>query len=687
MIFSGENEGRKVRSFSLPNSFLDKYRGDQPKWGALGYITYKRTYARPKDDGSSEEFWETCQRVVEGVYNVQKIHCRRLGLPWDDRKSQKSAQEMFDRMWRFKFLPPGRGLWMMGTEQVYKNGSAALNNCAFVSTKDIATDFSSPFTFLIDMSMLGVGGGGDCRGAGTVRIKQPDISEEVYTVEDSREGWVDLLRVVLNAYVGKGALPVNIDYSLVRPYGTPIKGFGGVASGAQPLRELINKVTATLDTPNELITTTQIVDVFNLIGVCVVAGNVRRTAEIMFGDPADQEFAKLKDPSGMNELYAKRSKLEDGGADQSEIDGVDEEIAGHPLRTHRWASNNSIFAEIGMDYKKVSESIKANGEPGLVWLDTMQNYGRLVDGRNGKDYRAMGSNPCAEQTLESFELCCLVETFPAHHDDLADYMSTLKYAYLYAKTVTLIPTHDQRTNIVMNRNRRIGCSQSGIVQAMNKLGRREYLNWCEAGYNRIKMLDRKYSEWLGIPKSIKTTSIKPSGTVSLLCGATAGIHYPHSEHYIRRIRIGEGSPLIEICREAGYPVEKDVYDQLGKTMVVSFPVKESHYTKGKDEVTVWEQVVNAVDLQHHWADNQVSITVTFKEDEGDQIPSVLEAFESRLKSISFLPISEHGYAQAPYESITELEYDRLASQIRPMVLNTDTHDTEDKFCDGDACLI
>lgn len=686
MIFNMDNEGRKVRTFTLSASFMEDYAGSQPQWGPLGYITYKRTYARPMPDGSSEEFWQTCQRVVEGVYNVQKVHCRRLGLPWDDRKAQKSAQEMYRRMWAFKFTPPGRGLWMMGTEQVYKNGSAALNNCAFVSTKDIATDFSAPFTFLMDMSMLGVGVGGDCKGAGTVKIVKPATVSVPHVVEDTREGWVYLIKTILDAHVGKVAMPTEIDYSQVRPFGAPIKGFGGVASGPQPLIDLVERIKKVLATPGQMITTSQIVDIFNVIGVCVVAGNVRRTAEIMFGASDDAEFAALKDPSAMNDLYARLGEL-DAEADAELIAEINAEIANHPLRTHRWASNNSIFAEVGMDYHSISEKIKANGEPGLVWLDTMREYGRMIDPPDGKDYRAMGSNPCAEQTLESFELCCLVETFPAHHENIYDYLETLKYAYLYAKTVTLIPTHDERTNRVMNRNRRIGCSQSGIVQAMNKLGRREYLNWCNIGYSKIKELDKTYAEWLGVPRSIKMTSIKPSGTVSLLCGATPGIHYPHSEFYIRRIRISTASPLVEVCSKAGYPVEPDVYDQSGKTMVVSFPVREQHYGKSKDDVTIWEQVANAADLQHYWADNQVSVTVTFSKNEADQIPTVLEVFENRLKSISFLPISEHGYAQAPYETITESEYDALVSQIKPMLLETDSHEIDDKFCDGDSCTI
>ena len=297
----------------------------------------------------------------------------------------------------------------------------------------------------------------------------------------------------------------------------------------------------------------------------------------------------------------------------------------------------------------------------------------------------MGSNPCSEQSLESYELCCLVETFPAHHDDLDDYKRTLKMAYLYAKSVTLIPTHDQRTNAVMMRNRRIGCSQSGIIQAMNKLGRREYLRWCDDGYNYIQSLDGLYSEWLCVPQSRKTTSVKPSGTVSLLCGATPGIHYPHSEYYIRNIRLLNTSPLVPACKEAGYPMEPCAYQP--NSLVVSIPVHEKFFSKSKDDVSIWEQFANAADLQRHWADNQVSITVTFRKNEADDIGTCLEVYEDQLKSVSLLPLTDHGYTQAPYIKITQEQYEEMAAQIRPLKLNVATHEVDDKFCDGDTCTI
>ena len=162
--------------FKLDERFLEAYKGRQPEWGPLGYITYKRTYARVvagESNGRTEEYWETIRRVVEGCYTIQWNHCASLKLPWKPEKAQRSAQEMFKLMWHFKFLPPGRGLWMMGTDYIYDRGSAALNNCAFVSTDELDTDFAEPFCFLMDLSMLGTGVAFDTKGAGLVTIQRP----------------------------------------------------------------------------------------------------------------------------------------------------------------------------------------------------------------------------------------------------------------------------------------------------------------------------------------------------------------------------------------------------------------------------------------------------------------------------------------------------------------------------------
>lgn len=652
-------------TFNLSATFVKGYSRKTPPWGPLGYFSYKRTYSRALPNGKTEAWYQTIQRVVEGVFVTQKRHCDDWKLPWNDRQAQKSAQKMFDLMFNMKFLPPGRGLWSMGTEFAFERGGACLNNCGFVSTDEIMDDFSAPFVWLMDMSLLGVGVGFDSAGRNdSVMLKAPRTVKEIHVVEDSREGWVATFKRVLDAYVGKATMPSSIDYTQIRPEGAPIKGFGGTAPGPGPLIKLINRTVKLCDAyvaSNSPVDSTKIVDIMNFAGAAVIAGGIRRVAEIAFGDPEDKEFFNLKNQKAIN----------------------NPDLA-------RWASNNSIMAKVGMDYEEIAKLACKNGEPGLFWLENAQAYGRTGDGKTYDDHRVKGSNPCGEQSLESFELCCLVETFPSRHDSLEEYKETLKYAYLYAKTVTLIATHDPRTNAVMFRNRRIGLSQSGIIEQVNKVGFREHIRWCDEGYEEVKRWDTVYSDWLCIPKSRKVTTVKPSGTVSLLPGVTPGIHFPHSEYYIRRIRVNKHSALIPIMKEAGYHVEKDFYEQ-DATMVVSFPVHEPNFKKSKDEVSIWEQLELAAAMQAKWSDNQVSITVTVRPEDEKDLASAITMYETRLKSVSFLPLrGDDVYHQAPYEKITKAKFESMAAKIKKIKYHIDEDDASriiETFCDGDACEI
>jgi len=1427
-----------TKSFQLSPTFVEEFEDKQPDWGPLGYITFKRTYARPLGDGTTEEFWQTINRVVNGVFTIQKQWCKQLGLPWSDARAQKTAQKMFKKMWDFKMIAPGRGLWIMGTDFIEKNGSAALNNCfayeteiiteqgvkqigdcagttqrllteggrwvdapvsnfgkqklmklvltrqgkkktiyvtkdhrwfcrtkrekeykelvtkelvpgihifkyifgqnaahsqlvkpstlgvmhgicygdgtsvpggrnsnilqlfeekrnlseffpkndteekedrtvikrlpnyfrelpelsentsyllgwmmgyfatdgsvsngqvtlasydlnslvfvknlcykigvgtydivpdrrksnfdgverdsykltfmasfltldfflrnkhrlsyssdrivrywslesvedtdrceevycatventgnfalsdniltgncAFTSTEDIDIKNSKAFEFLMDMSMLGVGVGFDTLGAGKITIKEPK-ENGVYQIPDSREGWVESLKKLLDAYF-LGKPRYTYDYSLVRAEGSPIKGFGGLSAGPAPLKKLLEDVEILLrERIGQPIKSTDIVDVMNMIGRCVVAGNVRRSAEIALGLPEDVEFLTMKQDA---------AKLE----------------------SHRWASNNSILARSHMDYGPIVESVWKNGEPGIVWLENAQKYGRLKDGITWADKHAKGVNPCfsgdsklrilkngsmveaefrdivgqtvdipspfskntvkteivetgakatitvkmsnnisfrctpdhvfrtsddkdiqakdtlgislmtlsqelcpvvtsiepygvetvydfkmesihwgyvngvvahncGEQTLESFELCCvsgdtkiqtisgvysisslvgkpvevwngdswslvtpfvagankdlyrvflsdgsyldctedhgwyikgktkkiykkidtkdltvgdrsipfslgdiqgnfepyayeyglfsgdgfidndrpmfcaygekaqlkdlgmhgiwykeqtkegysdpfsrasfkgvldldrcqelndknkglpewvfemdrasilefvaglldtdgnvcnqintdnfrifgneekvsdlqillrrvgidhattylvgeageetnfgtrnysvyccyipsyecgeipgrirkatkigsryrvnnaypdgqkidaalkqrvvkieklggkhttycfsepenhmgvfgnvltfqcLVESFPSRHDSYEEFEDTLKMAYLYAKSVTLVNTHWAETNAVMLKNRRMGISQTGIINAIGRHGLTNMLEWCDKGYAYLRGIDEQYSAWLCVPLSKKITTVKPSGTVSLLAGVSAGIHYPHSKHYIRRIRFDVNSEYLPMLRDAGYRTEQDVYSQ--NSVCVEFPIEEPFFTIGKNDVTVWEQLENAGMYQYHWSDNQVSITVTFKESEKQDLKRALEYFEHRLKCVSLLPNTDNGYKQMPYETITEKEYKAYVAKIKPMTFSKKklAAGKGERFCSNDSCEI
>ena len=656
----------ELTKFKLSENFISKYKRKKPPFGfnGLGELVYMRTYSRIKEDGKNEIWWETVRRVVEGTYTMQKQWIESHQLGWNPWQAQRSAQEMYDRIFYMKFLPPGRGLWAMGTPITEERGLyASLNNCAFVSTETIKDDITKPFTFLMDASMLGVGVGFDVKGAGQIIVKGPSTTREIemVVVPDNREGWVESVRVLIESYF-LGTAPVQFDYSSVRAAGEPIKTFGGTSGGHEPLADCHNNIVDILNKNiNEPLTVTSIVDIMNIIGKCVVSGNVRRTAEIVFGEPDDEEYLDLKN------------------------------YKANPHReTYGWTSNNSVFAELGMDYKDICKRIVDNGEPGLAWLENMRGYSRMKNGMNNKDHRVAGGNPCLEQSLESYELCCLVETFPSNHKNLDDYLKTLKYAYLYAKTVTLGKTHWSETNRVMLRNRRIGCSVSGIAQFITSKGLKDLKEWLETGYDHIQELDKQYSDWLAVPRSIKTTSVKPSGTVSLLAGATPGLHYPESRFYIRRIRISKHSELIIPLQQAGYNVEP-AFGSEDSTVVVDVPVDVGEGIKTASELTIWEQFSIAAFMQRHWADNQVSCTVTFNpKTENDQIEPVLNYFQYHLKGISLLPRHDLGaYKQMPYEAIVEKTYTDMVSNLK--VLNFRKVKGEeaevDKFCNNDICEI
>ena len=649
-----------IRRFRLSDSFIEPYKTMDPPWGPLGYITFKRTYARRLsefDAGATgtEEWWQTCRRVIEGMFHIQKEHVIRLGLGWNDNKSQSTAKDAFDRLFNLKWTPPGRGLWMMGTKFVEERTGAALFNCAFRSTQDLSTKGGYIFSWIMDALMVGVGVGFDTKGAGTITIEEPEYTNDTLVIDDSREGWVDSVQTLLNGFFFGYKVP-KFDYSALRPLGALIHGFGGTSSGPEPLIELHKNLAALFaDKIGELITSVDLVDIENLIGRCVVSGNVRRSAALALGEFDDHRYLEMKN---------------------------DQEKLYH----HRWGSNNSFNAPVGMDYSWHAEQSQKNGEPGYIWLENARAYGRMKDGVNYDDAEVVGFNPCVEQSLHNAEMCCLVETFPAKHDDYEDYLKTLKCAYLYGKTVTLVNTHWPETNAKMLKNRRIGLSQSGIVQAFNRFGRRQMLQWSDDAYGYVKALDKDYSNWLCVPRSIKMTSIKPSGTVSLLNGSTPGIHFPESEYYIRRIRFSKTSKVLDSLKKAGYYSEDDKYSP--NTSVVEFPVHEPYFTKGKKDVSMWEQLEIAAQYQNYWADNAVSVTVSFKPHEASQIQNALEMYETRLKAVSFLRYEETGYEQAPYEAITKEKYEEMSLTITPITkIDDDEGGTGAKYCSNDTCTI
>jgi ribonucleotide reductase alpha subunit len=667
-------------SFELNKEFVNGYREKESPFGfrdaggnSVGEITFLRTYSRKKEDGTKETWAEVCERVTNGTYSLQKDYAKQQRLPWSDAKAASSAKEFFDRLFHLKWSPPGRGLSQMGTDLVNRQkNSASLQNCAFVSTNEMTKQNpGKPFAFLMEASMLGVGVGFDDKGADKgFEIYEPGAPQD-YDIPDTREGWQESTTALINSFLKPDQPSWDMNYDEIRPYGAVIATFGGTASGPDPLIALHNKIREIfLGRKGQLLTTVDIADIGNLIGRCVVSGNVRRSAELLIGRIDDDNFLNLKNA----EKFPARNSY-------------DEESPGWG-----WMSNNSVMVNVGTDFSKIIDGIILNGEPGVIWEDMSKQYGRLQDGINNKDWRIAGYNPCAEQSLESYEMCTLVETYLNRHDDMEDFKRTLKFAYLYAKTVTLLPTHWEETNAIMQRNRRIGTSISGIANFADNKGLPVLRTWMDEGYKVVKRYDTVYSEWLGVRESIKTTTVKPSGTVSILAGESPGAHWsPGGEYFNRAIRFGNDDPQLSLFKMANYTVEPAA-ENPEHTSVVYFPIKASAKRAEKD-VSIYEKMNLAATAQRYWSDNSVSVTVSFNPDtESGDIEKVLHMYDGQLKTVSFLPSGNFTYKQMPYTQITKEEYEESQGKLFPIDfagiydgLGIDA--IGEKYCTTDACEI
>lgn len=506
-------------------------------------------------------------------------------------------------------------------------------------------DPARPFAFLMEASMLGVGVGFDDKGADKeFQIYEPQEGD-THVVPDTREGWVDSVTLLINSYLRPDQKAPLFDYKEIRPAGTPIKTFGGTAAGHEPLEKLHNHIRKLFTgRAGEKVTRTDIADLGNLIGVCVVSGNVRRSAELLIGRADDETFLNLKNA----EVFPERNSYDPKNPGWA------------------WMSNNSIDATVGMDLNKIVDGIALNGEPGVVWMDMSRKYGRIKDGVNNKDWRVTGYNPCAEQSLESYEMCTLVETYLNRHDSLEDFKRTLKFAYLYAKTVTLLPTHWEETNAIMQRNRRIGTSISGVANFADTKGMPTLREWMDAGYEVVKQYDITYSEWLCTRESIKMTTVKPSGTVSILAGESPGVHWtPGGKYFLRAIRFSNEDPMLPLFKMANYRVEK-ASESPKTTSVVFFPIK-SNAKRSEKDVSIYEKMHLASTAQYYWSDNSVSVTVSFNKDtERSAVGTALHMFDGQLKTVSFLPMGNETYPQMPYTQITEKEYEDATMKLFPI---------------------
>lgn len=644
--------------YKLSDSFKRKLRGLAPNfgYGIFGRIVYYRTYSRTMQDGGQEHWADTVIRVIEGIMSIRKDHYKKNNIHWDTDKWDTFAQNMAWSMFNMHWLPPGRGIWAMGSDMMYERGSMCLYNCAYSL---LSKNWVDDLAWVMDSLMWGVGVGFQ---ACTVDIpKVSTISKHrIYVIPDTREGWVESVRQLLEG-LSVGTLTL-FNYDSIRPHGAPIKGFGGTASGPGPLRILHTQlIRGYQDYCIHGDSVRFLTDCANQIGCCVVAGNVRRSAEIALGHMDHTSFIDLKD-------YNKYPERADWG----------------------WMSNNSVILKDDVDFDALSEiaiRVIKQGEPGYVNYRNFP-HGRLGHNDNVSHDHAIGINPCGEIPLEHREVCNVADTLPTRCTDYLAWLTACQYATFYTSTVALLPTHQPTTNAVVTRNRRIGVGIIDYIGWKDQLGLNKVIKYMRMGYKEIRRINTSLAQEAGVRDSIRVTTVKPGGTTTKLAGRQAGIGHPNFRYMLRRIRIQKNTPIEKLLIDAGVPHEPCL-NQPAFTTVFEVPVYMGD-SRTMDEVSLWEQAMNLVTVQREWADNAVSNTLTFKENEKDIIENVLSAIAPLTKSVSLLPHSDKGaYPQMPEEGITRQEYYDRINAIREIDWSNfkNSDGADEKFCDGDQCVI
>jgi ribonucleotide reductase alpha subunit len=630
---------------TLSKEFVNTYKNKQPNWGfnGLGYIVYKRTYSRLKDDGATEEWYETVERCINGA--------QKIGAEY----TEKEAERLYDYVFNLKCNFAGRMLWQLGTSTVDRFGANSLLNCWAVAMRE-----PNAFLFLFENLMLGGGVGYSIRREDvhelpkikkSVKVIHEGSKDADYIVPDKREGWVNLLSKVLDAFYVTGK---SFSYStiLIRGYGEPIKGFGGKASGPQILIDGIDKITKIFQSrEGKKLRSIDVLDICNIIGSVVVAGNVRRSAEIALGDPDDILYLRAKNWGTGN------------------------------VPNWRAMSNNTIYAD---SYDHVLEEIwkngyeinqdsgYASGEPyGFFNLPLSQKFGRIKDGPISDNAmyptdvdNCEMTNPCAEISLSNYECCNLCELYLNNITSKEELIDCATLLYKTQKAIASLPFIHEETNKIVHKNMRLGLGVTGVCQSLDKLA------WLDDCYVALRNFDRAWSKQRGWPESIKLTTIKPSGTLSLLGGATPGVHPAFSEYYMRTVRMSSSDALVQICKDMGYHVEFLVnFDgtENRDTVVVYFPCKTPEGSILTKDMDVIKQLEMVKELQTVWSDNAVSVTAYYKPEELESLKVWLkDNYEHNVKSVSFLLFKNHGFKQAPYQEIDEDTYLAASAKVKPI---------------------
>ena len=598
-------------------------------------------YARWDYDKKRRETWgETVNRFFQFFQEHLKEMCN---YDLENGVLEKLKKEVMS----LNVMPSMR--CMMTAGEALRKENIAGYNCSYVKI-----DNPRSFDEILYVLMNGTGVGFSVEADHVSQL--PSIAEEFHPtdttiiVADSKLGWAKAYKELLSL-LWSGQVP-KWDLSKVRSAGTPLKTFGGRASGPEPLDDLFHFSTKVFqDAAGRKLKPIECHDIVCKIAAIVVVGGVRRSALISLSDLNDGEMRKAK--SGQWWEYNGQRALANNSVNYKEKPNV-----GTFMR--EWNSlYDSKSGERGM-YNSASAKAQVSK---LNEREKDENQEFIKRREPREDF---GTNPCSEIILRSREFCNLSECIVRRHDtpeSLAEKVRVATILGTFQSTLTNFRYLTKEWERNCSDERLLGVSLTGILDNSLTSGRKKGLDELLQNLRKVAVdTNKEWADKLGIERSAAITCVKPSGTVSQLVDSASGIHARHSEYYIRTVRADNKDPLCKMMKQNGFPNEPDV-TKPNHTTVFSFPTKSPKGAICRTDMTAIEQLELWSTYQEHWCEHKPSITVTVKENEWPEVGSWVWNNFDDISGISFLPFSDHTYRQAPYQDCTKSEYDEMVKLI------------------------
>lgn len=607
-------------------------------------VIHRSRYARYIPELQRRETWyETVERLIKYI----------------DSKVEIDAEQLNELMYAIIDLEimPSMRLLMTAGEACERDNIAAYN-CSY-----LAVNNKRAFSEALYILMNGTGVGFSCERQEIAHLPTiPDQLKEiddVIVVQDSKLGWAKAFKKLLSS-LWEGDIP-QVDYSRVRTAGARLKTFGGRASGPEPLRRLFEFTINTFKhAVGRKLNSIEVHDLMCMIGEIVVVGGVRRSALISLSNLTDRRMQEAK----MGAWWEQNSQ--------------------------RSLANNSIAYTEKPDAETFMEEWVAlvkskSGERGIFNRVAAQNQAAKW-GRRDKD-RSYGTNPCSEIILRDKQFCNLTEVVVRSSDTFETLKRKVELATILG-TIQSTLTDFQFLSEEWVKNtaeeRLLGVSLTGIMDhkvlsstdwvgaaiMQPFLGVADYKETLGTTLDSIleklrdhaRSVNEEWAEKLSIPASASITCVKPSGTVSQLVDSASGIHARHNQFYIRRIRMDKKDPIYGFLKDAGVPVEDEVF-RPESTAVFAFPMKAPEGAVCRTDKTALEQLELWLIYQRHWCEHKPSVTISVKDEEWPEVGAWVWKHFDEVSGVSFLPFSDHTYQQAPYTDCNQEEYEAAVAAM------------------------